>query len=536
MPDAPPPPAPAWDAVIIGGALSGSATALLLRRRNPKLRILVLERSFQFKRRVGESTVEISAYFLGRVLGLTAHLNEHHLVKQGLRFWFANDETTRLTDCSETGPAYNVRFPGYQVDRAVLDEHLLAQAAAEGVTVRRGWRVRDVALDPAGPQTLTVENADGGHETLTTKWVVDASGFAALLGRREGWITTNTAHPIAAVWSRWSGVRNWDDPAFAAAHPEWSARTKAVRFTATNHFVGRGWWAWCIPLKGGDTSIGIVYDQRLTELPAGPHLGDRLKAMLDTHPAARELLADATWHEGDVTFRRHLAYQADRVCGPGYALVGDAAAFMDPFYSPGMDWIAYTTTSAAALIDSACRGRPPAERIARQNRAFTESYTRWFRALYQDKYYYMGDRDLMTLAFRLDLGTYYLGVVAQPFRHGARALEQPPFSIPGGRFAAAVLATYNRRFAQIARDRLRRGSWGRRNRGHYHPFNSYVLGRSLGWRVAWAFAAWGALELREGWRTWFQAAPAPAAVPPRPSPKTAAPPIRAPQTSARHPG
>ena len=29
---------------------------------------------------------------MGRVLGMTQYLNEHHLVKQGLRFWFTNDE------------------------------------------------------------------------------------------------------------------------------------------------------------------------------------------------------------------------------------------------------------------------------------------------------------------------------------------------------------------------------------------------------------------------------------------------------------
>ena len=44
-----------------------------------------------------------------------------------------------------------------------------------------------------------------------------------------------------------------------------SRRTKAIRFTATNHLVGYGWWAWVIPLKGEEVSIGIVFDQRLTD-------------------------------------------------------------------------------------------------------------------------------------------------------------------------------------------------------------------------------------------------------------------------------
>src|SRR2546429_5368682 len=77
--------AESYDVAIIGGALSGAATALLLLRDQPDLKVLVLEKSTAFGRRVGEATVEVSGYFLGRVLGLTQHLNEAHLVKQGDR-------------------------------------------------------------------------------------------------------------------------------------------------------------------------------------------------------------------------------------------------------------------------------------------------------------------------------------------------------------------------------------------------------------------------------------------------------------------
>ena len=89
-----------YDVAIIGGALSGSAAALLLLRANPKLRVLIIEKSTAFSRRVGEATVEVSAYFLSRVLGLTQYLNEAHLVKQGMRFWFFNSDTTCLAYCS----------------------------------------------------------------------------------------------------------------------------------------------------------------------------------------------------------------------------------------------------------------------------------------------------------------------------------------------------------------------------------------------------------------------------------------------------
>ena len=508
------PSAATWDVIIVGGALSGAATALLLLRRNPRLRLLILERSAEFSRRVGESTVEVSAYFLGRVLGLTEHLNQHHLTKQGMRFWFTNDSAQTLGDCSETGPRYNVRFPGYQVDRAVLDQEVLDRAVTAGATLIRPVRVRDITLVPGGQQTVTWEPSESGTgfppvgpSTATARWVIDASGFAALLARKHGWFTPNTAHPIAACWSRWRGVKNLDSRELAEKFPAFSKRAHGVRYTATNHIVGLGWWSWWIPLKGGDFSVGIVYDQRITELPAGGKLGDRLRDFLNVHPAARELLSGASYQTGDVHFRRNCAYSSSTYAGDGFALVGDAAAFMDPFYSPGMDWIGFTATATANLVDGCLRGRPAAERIARHNERFCLSYARWFDAIYRDKYYYMGDHELMTLSFRLDLGLYYLGVVSQPFKRGESALEIPAFAGQGSGPAAQLLALYNRRLAAIARRRLAVGTWGRKNTGRYFPFMSYQLDRRLPWRVLWALVLWGKLELTEGWHTWF-AAPA----------------------------
>jgi flavin-dependent dehydrogenase len=503
--------------IIVGGALSGSSTACLLLRRNPRLRVLIVERDPAFKRRVGESTVEVSAWFLARQLDLAGHLLEKHLPKQGLRFWFHNERAKTLAGCSETGPGYNVRFPGYQVDRAVLDEEVLARAVAAGATLLRPAKVRSITLAPGGLQTLELENTSpagaAGPTTLRARWVVDASGFAALLARREGWLQPNTAHPTAAVWTRWSGVKNWDSRDLADRFPGYARRTKALRHVATNHLVGLGWWAWVIPLRGGDVSVGVVFDQRLVELPEGEHLGERLRALLLTHPAGREILAEATWHRGDVHFRRNLAYRSTTFAGDGFALVGDASAFIDPFYSPGMDWIAYTAGATAALLDACLRGQPAAPRVARHNTHFSLAYDRWFEGVYRDKYYYMGDHQLMTTAFRLDLGLYYFGVVARIFKLGPAALETPPFANPGAGPFARLIAFYNRRLAALARGRLARGVWGARNHAHVYSFRSYELTWTLPLRLLVAFGAYARLELLEGWHTWFAAAEAEAEAP-----------------------
>jgi flavin-dependent dehydrogenase len=497
-------PAPDYDVAIIGGALAGAAVAILLLREQPKLRVLIIEKSTAFTRRVGEATVEVSAYFLGRVLGLTQHLNEAHLVKQGMRFWFFNERAKSLAECSEFGGLYNARIPAYQVDRAVLDEEVLRRACAAGAELLRPASVARVELNPRGTQTLNVRSGEQTRE-VRARWVVDASGVAAVLSRQQRWWRPNQAHPTASVWSRWKGVKDWDGLELARKFPDWSMACLGIRGTATNHFTGDGWWAWCIPLKGGDVSVGVVFDQRLVEWPEDGSLGQRLKDFLCRHPAAKELLGDAQWIEGDMHWRKNLAYSSTTYAGDGFVLVGDAAAFMDPLYSPGMDWVSFTVKRAVDLILAQLRGEALAPLVDRYNADFGCSYDRWFEAIYLGKYHYLGEYDLMRLAFLLDLGLYYLGVASQPFKRGVQGLREPVFMTPRSVPFFHLIRTYNRRFARIAQARRDRRALGRTNDCRRFMFGGYTFASSSCKPVVGALLRWGLLELKEGWRSWFGA-------------------------------
>jgi flavin-dependent dehydrogenase len=490
------------DVVVIGGALAGAATATLLRRARPDLEVLVVERSTAFTRRVGESTVEVSAYFLGRVLGLTRFLNESQLVKQGMRFWFTSPEVASIAESSELGNRFQTRLPAYQVDRSTLDEEVLAGAAAGGAEVWRGAAVREVELAPGGEQRVTIERG-GETAVVACRWVIDASGHAAVLARRNGWYRENTAHPIAAAWARWRGVTDWDGRDLAQRFPGWAAATFTVRGTATNHLTGDGWWAWMIPLKGGDVSIGAVYDERLVTWPSEGTPGERLHRFLCAHPVGREIVGNAEPVERDVHHRRRLAYSSTVFSGDGFALVGDAAGFMDPLYSPGMDWLSYTVTAATEIVLAERRGEPVAERIARHNERFGRSYREWFEAIYRDKYEYLGEFDLMRIAFTFDVGLYFTGIVSRPMDDGPAALALPVFGSRATTPIARFMRTYNRRLAAIARERRRRGELGRHNRGERQMMNGFTHEPKSVRPLARAVARWARLELTEGWRTWL---------------------------------
>jgi hypothetical protein len=210
-------------------------------------------------------------------------------------------------------------------------------------------------------------------------------------------------------------------------------------------------------------------------------------------------------------WRKNLPYVSTRFAGDGFVLVGDAAGFIDPFYSPGMDWIAFTTYCAAQLILAQQRGEEVALLLEKHNRDFATSYERWFGALYRDKYEYLGDYELMRLAFLLDLGLYYLGVASQPFKQGLKALARPMFSPPVAKPFYHFMALYNHRFAAMARSRRARRVWGRRNAGERFMFKGYTFSRASLWPVLQAAAGWAWLEFTEGWRSWFTTAkPSPA--------------------------
>jgi hypothetical protein len=143
------------------------------------------------------------------------------------------------------------------------------------------------------------------------------------------------------------------------------------------------------------------------------------------------------------------------------------------------------------------------ERVELHNRDFAASHRCWFEAIYQDKYDYMGEFDLMSLAFTLDLGFYYLGIASQPFKMGIKALLTPPFSDPESRPFFHLIRAYNRRFARIARRRRKLGTLGKKNRGGRYLIRGFTLKPTDVGLMVKAMIGWFWLELTEGWHTWF---------------------------------
>ncbi|HEX7150835.1 MAG TPA: NAD(P)/FAD-dependent oxidoreductase [Thermoanaerobaculia bacterium] len=484
-----------YDVVILGGAFSGASAAILLRREQPQLRVLVVEKAVAFDAKVGEATTEMSAMFITRRLAMWHHLEAEHLPKEGLRYWFQNDKVTGHANATETGGFLRSAIPAFQLRRDTLDEYLLKTAADEGAEL---WRPAKVLSAELGDfQQKIVVEVDGEKREVECRWLLDATGRVNFLGRKLGLIERNDEHPTASMWCRWKDVRHIDD--VAARQGNLAKANIGSRRLATNHYMGLGYWIWVIPLGNGETSIGVVFDKRLVDLHHSKNRTEDFVAFLKAIPSLAELLEGATPRLDDFRFYSHLPYVTKQYMGRGWALLGDAAAFLDPYYSPGLDHAGFSVDATVEIIGEDAMQKDITARIAEHNETFVRSYHRFFRSIYKDKYYYMGEADLLSASMLIETAHYYIFVVMPAYRFAKRYLWMPVLGPKPAFISYHLMRIVNQRFKTIADARRAAGEAGLRNDGrrikayfnlNFAPFQ--MLGRGM---KMWAKAELDALRL-----------------------------------------
>lgn len=417
-----PTPAPAaktlaqrYDAVVIGGGLAGLTLALQLRQARPSTRILVLERqSFpvpEAAHKVGESTVEISADYFTNVLGLKEHILEHQLPKNGLRFFWQSDPKASMETGLELGWGTVPPVPSYQLDRGVFENYLAVQAVEHGITLVDGARVTEVTLGEGAADhevTVRVGSAANDPTKVRTRWVLDASGRRAILRHQLG-LDREVAHDPNAAWFR---VDTLVDVETFSDDPEWHARMADgdPRYLSTNHIMGRGYWVWLIPLSSGSTSIGIVTDPAHQSFD---QFGTFDKAMdwLDVNQplvanAVRGALAGGATVQ-DYKVLKHFSHGSKQVFSADrWACTGDAGLFLDPFYSPGSDFVGISNTYITELVRKQLDGH--GIRIA--TKLFETVYQTLFStglSIYQDQYPVFGNAKVMPVKILWDICYYW---------------------------------------------------------------------------------------------------------------------------------
>ncbi|MBJ6979074.1 tryptophan 7-halogenase [Luteimonas sp. MC1895] len=402
------------DVAILGGGLAGLTLALQLRQADPALAITIFERRSHpapeaaFK--VGESTVEIGAHYFSHVLGLREHLDQEQIRKFGFRFFFS-DGRDDIDRCTEIGVSRLLPTPSWQIDRGRFETMLGERAHARGIDFRDGAMVRGVELADGDRDHRVTWSRGDAQGTLDARWVVDASGRAGVLKRKLGLAEANE-HDANAVWWRVEGLvdpNDWSDDA------AWVGRcTPPDRWRSTNHMCGKGYWFWLIPLASGAHSLGIVCDAVLHPLDT-----------MDSHDKAMDWLRRhqprvAASLEGhavmDFRFLRHFSHGCRQVFGDRWALTGEAGLFLDPFYSPGSDFIAISNTYITDLVLRDRAGTQFAPHAALYEQLYVSFYANTM-TLYQDQYALFGDEQVMPVKVIWDY-TFYWALLAPVYFAG----------------------------------------------------------------------------------------------------------------------
>lgn len=316
-----------YDVAIIGGGPGGSTLGTLLRKYEPSIRVLILEREVFPRDHIGESQLPPISEVLDEMGCWDKVEAADFPIKVGATFrWGSNPELwdfefLPLQDFhNEPRPAKYQGFrkqTAFQVDRSIYDDILLRHAAEAGCEVRQNTPVVKVDVDGDRVRGLELKNG----ETVTARHYVDASGHAGILRRSFNvQMDVPTSLQNLAMWDY------WDNAKWAA-----SIGVGGTRIQVMSQSKG---WLWFIPLGPTRTSIGFVCPQSAFK-SWGRTPEDVYQEVVAAESRIGTLIQGAT-RTGEVRVTRDWSFVSSRVYGENWFLVGEALGFADPILSAGL--------------------------------------------------------------------------------------------------------------------------------------------------------------------------------------------------------
>jgi flavin-dependent dehydrogenase len=321
------------DVAVIGGGPSGSTAAALLTRRGHK--VIALEKARHPRFHIGESLLPMNLPIFER-LGVLDKVRALGVFKPGADFEADNERgynTYAFVRAIGNSPPHS-----FQVWRQDFDKMLYDHARDCGADAREGHEV--VKVEQSGPREtrLDVHTDDGRSYSIQTRYVVDASGRDALLSTKKRLRRKNVEHQSAAIFGHFRG-----------ALPRAGEDAGNISIYRFDHG-----WMWMIPLPGGVMSVGAVCRPDYLK----QRKGRTVEFLLDTlqqNPGLWQRMDHAQLIGEEVRVTGNYSYDSARMGGPGWVLVGDAFAFLDPVFSSGVFLAMSGAEQAANVVDTALR-------------------------------------------------------------------------------------------------------------------------------------------------------------------------------------
>jgi flavin-dependent dehydrogenase len=312
------------DVIVLGAGPAGTATAIVCAEAG--LRVVLIERR-SFPRSAPGETLHPGVLPLLRRLGaeddiLAAGFLRHrgHFVR-----WDAPQQFVPFGE-DGAGP-----WLGLQAWRPTFDALLLRRARRVGARILQPCRVERAIVE--GGRVVGVETARG---RIRAAYVIDATGRSRWLVRQLR-LAVRTRGPRLTAW-------------YGYVRGECPARDDAPALVADE-----GGWTWTARVRPR------LYQWTRLTFRGGAPASDWLP------PELRGLRPHGLRHGADVTWRL-----VGPLAGPGYFVVGDAAAVLDPASSHGVLRALMSGMLAAQAVVQALRPGADAARLA-------AGYSRWLR-------------------------------------------------------------------------------------------------------------------------------------------------------------
>jgi FAD-dependent halogenase len=351
-----------YDVIVVGGGPAGTTASGLLSKWGR--RVLLLEKEKFPRYHIGESLVPGLMPVIEE-LGATQIVKELGAIKKyGVSLlWGENPEPWTIR-WDEISP-----YPyTYEVKRAEFDNALLTHTRRLGTTVIEEANVREALFE--GDRCTGVRYSLAHSDDVIdvhAPFIIDAAGQAKIMARRFDTVGWHSDLKNLAAWTYFQGGSRYDGQA-------------AGNIVVENTPPG---WLWMIPFSDHTCSVGYVAP--IDEFTAsGLKPAAVLYQHIDEAHEIKRLLAGAI-EVSQVRTAKDWSYTCERMSGPGFVQVGDAAAFIDPLFSTGV-MLAMRSASAAARAVNSILDAPDLETSIRQSyedgyRAFLDvviSFVRFF--------------------------------------------------------------------------------------------------------------------------------------------------------------
>jgi flavin-dependent dehydrogenase len=320
------------DILIIGAGPAGSIAAAMLVKSGFK--VLVLEKQKFPRFSVGESLLAQTLGLIDDAGMLEPVLNAGFQYKNGAVF-VRGKNYGEYNFINKSSPGYGWTF---EVPRADFDKVLIDEAERIGAEVRYEVEITDCVITDGKPK-VTSKAKDGTIEVHHPKFVLDASGFGRTLPRLLK-LEEPSAFPLRSAL-------------FTQVYDHIpSGEFDRQKIRVVIHPTRKDVWYWLIPFSNGKVSIGCVADDAFLQGAQGAKMNPetRLWELIAEDPDLHHLMRNRK-PAMQVNYLRGYAANVKTMSGPGFALLGNSAEFLDPVFSSGVTIAMKSAHMAAGLLE-----------------------------------------------------------------------------------------------------------------------------------------------------------------------------------------